>query len=66
MNAITIKVLWDDSTGQYCSEIEVDGRLEAKCYSEAVETVLVGALRDGHCTVKRGYVSVRRSRRRVA
>lgn len=65
MNAITIKVLWDDNTGQYCSEVEADGRRLASCYSEAVETVLVGTLRDKHCTVHRDYSRVLRSRRRA-
>jgi hypothetical protein len=66
MNKIAIKVLWDDPTGQYCSEVSCDGRRLASCYSEAIETMLVNTLRDQHTTVSRDMSRVIRARVREA
>ncbi len=53
MNRIEIRELWNDSTGQFCSEISIDGRKIASVYSPDAERILVGAIRDRHCAVYR-------------
>lgn len=53
MNRIDIKELWHDSTGQFCSEIDVDGKRIASVYTPYAEMALVNSLADQHCEVWR-------------
>jgi len=66
-NIITVKELWDDPTGEYCAEIKIDGRNVASVYSRDIERILLGALVDQHCEVRREISwSLKAARRRRA
>jgi hypothetical protein len=53
MNRIDIEELWNDATGQFCSEISVDGKRIASVYTPHAELILVNSLADRHCEVWR-------------
>ena len=65
-NIITVKELWDDSTGQYAADISIDGRAVASVYSRDIERILLSALVDQHSEVRRDISRVLRAQRRRA
>ena len=52
MNRIDIRELWND-TGQFCAEIDIDGKRVASVYSPNIERMLVNTLADRHCEIWR-------------
>ena len=64
MKEILVKVLWDDLTGQYCSEVSIDGQRKASFYDKSCEQIFVGAINDKHCRVTYDQSRVTRARNR--